>query len=87
MPLATRLISSKLVNKFGFEEHQTHHNRYQLRIDGQLVAWTKLSHGHREESDQMLAVIARQLGVSRRDLYDMVECRLDRDNYVHRVTS
>ncbi len=82
MPVAARLLDSVLVNKLGFTRRDSHHNFYELRIQGQLVHRTKISHGARDLSDKLLAAIARQMGITRQRLLDIIACHIDRDGYL-----
>ena len=86
MPVAARVLASTLEHKFRFDPIQGRHTKYRLVVDGQWVANTQVSHGWGEISDQMLAKIARQLGVSRKQLQLMVDCSISRDAYISLIT-
>jgi hypothetical protein len=90
MPLSARDVESKLLNKFNFSPAQnrnTDHKWYELQIEGIPVISTKLSHGIRELSDDLLAMIARQLHVRKKFLVEMVNCTKSSSDYIQQVTT
>ena len=83
LPIAAADLRSALSNKFGFAEASgAKHDKYRLEISGQYVAHTVVSRSHREISDALLSVVARQLGVSSGDLRSMIQCTIDRAGYL-----
>lgn len=74
-------MDSTLVNKLGFAKKGRKHRVYCLEIEGKEVVRTLISHGAREISDRMMAVMARQMGISRAQLLDIVKCALYREDY------
>jgi hypothetical protein len=60
------------------------HRYYELYIDGQWVLQTKISTGtgYREIGDTLVARIAKQLRVDKRQLTDLVDCSMSYDDYV-----
>jgi|GEM_PF-3664608 len=58
------------------------HDKFRLRVDGKYLAHTVVSRGHNDISEVISSLIARQLGVSKRDLHQMIDCTLDRDGYI-----
>ncbi len=88
MPLAARALRTALTGKFGFTcdgSGRGPHDKYKLEIDGVWVAHTQVSRGARDIDDSLVSAIGRQLGVTRRQVYDMVECRIDRPSYLDLV--
>ncbi len=82
MPVSARLLDGILLNKLGFTRRDSHHVFYELRIQGQLARRTKISHSARDLSDKLLSAIARQIGVTRQQLLDIIACHIDRDGYL-----
>ncbi|MCL5884630.1 MAG: hypothetical protein M1377_04715 [Deltaproteobacteria bacterium] len=76
-PRKTRTIRSALLSK-GFIADDTHHEMYWFVFDGRKTSIrTRISHGVSEYGDNLLALIARQVGLSRQELYRLVDCPMD----------
>lgn len=78
-----RTLSRSLRRK-GFTQRSGHHTFFHYKtVDGQSTSiFTKLSHGAREQlSDGLVADIARQLRLSKRDLEALVSCSLSQEDY------
>jgi hypothetical protein len=86
MPLPARLVESALVNKLGFRRENRKHKFYLLEIAGNLVRKTMISHGERQIGDKLLSTMARELGITRRQLEDIVACTLSRDDYLRLIS-
>lgn len=82
MPRDARDLISGLKQK-GFVQSEGDHHFFRLHIDGkkQIIS-TKVSHGEREIGDPLLGKMARQIGLSRRDFLQLVDCPLTFDRYV-----
>lgn len=67
MPLPRDDVERALEHKLGFKRDETDHWRFRLVIRGRQIVRTKSSHGtkYRELGDQLLALMARELQVSR----------------------
>jgi hypothetical protein len=79
--LASMLVS--LRNKFGFQAVPgTKHEALSLIVDGRKVASTRFSRGHAEISDDILTLIARQIGVNLGQLKKMYGCSISKDVYL-----
>lgn len=63
------------------------HHFYELCIDDQWVLQTKVSTGtgYRELGDSLLAQIAKQLRVDKRQLTDLVNCPMGYDEYIEHL--
>lgn len=82
MGFTTRQIDQALQSK-GFRKRESHHAVYILFIgDRKTSIRTKLSHGRQEYGDSLLAQMARQLGLSRAELNDLIRCPLSGTQYV-----
>lgn len=82
MPLLVRDLEAMLVNKLGFTWRDGKHRIYSLEVRGLRVASTALSHGERELGDNRVSEMARQLGIARKQLLALVQCTLNRDDYL-----
>ncbi len=84
MPLKTRDLEQKLVNKFSFKiapNRSVDHRWYELQIPGCPPVFTKVSHGQREISAKLEGMIARQLRVRKEFLREMVGCTKSAEEY------
>lgn len=81
MPISARKMDSILVNVLGFYRKGRKHRVYVLEIGGREVARTLISHGTRELSDRMLAVMARQMGITSRQLRAIVRGEIGKEGY------
>jgi hypothetical protein len=81
-PRPVRKIRSALLSK-GFFEDNTHHHYFWLCINGEdSNIRTRVSHGARECDGYILARMAGQLKLSRRQLDDLLDCPLSGEAYV-----
>lgn len=88
MPIPAPELRAALIGKLGFESSGSGkgpHEKYVLKTGGAYLAHTMVPRGRSDLGDPLLSMIARQLGVSRRDVYLMVACTMDRETYVHRL--
>lgn len=76
-----RDVDRALVGKLGFEKHDTHHHVYRLRLDGQLVVRTFISHGERELGPFLADKMAKQMRLRISELDDAVNCPLSQEAY------
>lgn len=75
-------IESALLSK-GFIPHQTDHEYLWLYVAGKKTSVkTWLSHGIYEYGDDLLAKVKKQLGVSKKQLLDLIKCPLSHEDYV-----
>lgn len=82
MPKDAKDVAAGLSKK-GFAARNSHHTFFHLYVDGKKRAvYTKISHGTREIDDKLLGMMARQVGLSKRDFHDLIDCPLSSDDYV-----
>ncbi len=78
----TKQIKSALERK-GFVQSNSDHKVFRLHVKGKITGIrTQLSHGSNEYNDNLLALVARQLRLRRRQLDDLIDCPLSGDDYV-----
>lgn len=92
MPIEREKIRSGLLAKWDgkpksgkFVETGTDHELYRLEIDGRRYAvGTKLSRGtkYKDYSDDLVRDVYRQLGLTKRELTDLLDCNLKMDEYI-----
>lgn len=76
-PRKTKAIRAALLKK-GFIADDTHHEMFWLIIDGKKTSVrTRISHGAKEYGDELLALVARQVGLSKQELYRLIDCPMD----------
>jgi hypothetical protein len=83
MPLSARKVDRALVHKAGFIRQDRRHRVYLLEVAGRTVAQTLMSHGAREIDDSLIALMARQIGLTSQQFKDLVNCPLTRQAYLH----
>lgn len=81
MPVSTRKMDRILVNVLGFERRMGRHQIYILRLRGKQVARTLISHGVREIGDDLMAVMARQMGITLSELKKIIAGKMAREEY------
>ena len=64
MPISARKMDRTLASVLGFERRMGRHQIYILRIGGKQVARTLISHGVREIGNDLVAMMARQMGIT-----------------------
>ena len=80
--IKTKAIRSALESK-GFKHDNTHHEYLWLYIgDRKTNVRTRLSHGRSEYGEDLLAKVKKQLGLSKKQLFDLVGCPLNYETYV-----
>ncbi len=82
MPIPARILDRILVNDLGFRRTGRKHRVYVLEIEGREVVRTLISHGSRELTERMLAVMARQMGISRAELHALARGDMGRAEYL-----
>lgn len=82
MPKPAKDVAASLKKK-GFVPSNSDHIKYYLHVGGRrTVIRTKVSHGEKEISDNLLSLMARQLKLTRKQLMDLVDCPLSFSDYV-----
>ena len=83
MPHRTRAVTAALLAK-GFLQIGSKHRRYRYHtLDGvRTGVHTVMSHGSRREiDDSLLAAMARQVRLSRREFDELVRCPMSQSRY------
>jgi hypothetical protein len=76
-PRKTKAIRAALLKK-GFVAEDTHHEMFWLVVDGKKTSVrTRISHGAKEYGDELLALVARQVGLSKQEMYRLIDCPMD----------
>jgi len=89
LPFDTRTISSSLKKK-GFDENKSsNHSRYEyISTSGVHTEFrTHMSHanpGH-EIGPSLIAMMSRQVGLSKKDFEDLIRCPLSREGYEKKI--
>ncbi len=85
MPRKVRQVLSSVKAKGFFEDREGHHIFliYETRDSFRTEIRTRVSHqsGGGDISDSLLAAMARQVRLSRRDLEQLIDCPLSREEY------
>jgi hypothetical protein len=85
MQLKTRDIERSLPDK-GFEREGGDHVYFSLLYEGKDCGIsTYFSHGENEIGDPLIARMAKQVKLSKRDFVRLVECPMDRAEYVEKL--
>jgi hypothetical protein len=90
MPYKPSEIESRLQNKFGFSpspNHSSDHRWYELKLPGLPKIATKVSHNKKDVGSKIESKIVRQLRVSKRFFYGMMDCYRSREDYSEQVTT
>lgn len=84
---ATKKIQGALERK-GFAPNGSDHKVLRLYVNGKKTRIrTHLSHGLHEYGDNLLAIVARQLKLRRKQLDDLIDCPLSGEAYVNLLIS
>jgi hypothetical protein len=76
-PRKTKTIRAALLKK-GFVAENTHHEMFWLVVDGKKTSVrTRISHGAKEYGDELLALVARQVGLGKQEMYRLIDCPMD----------
>ena len=76
-PRKTRTIRAAFLSK-GFISDETHHEMFWLVVGGKKTSIrTRISHGAKKYDDQLLTLMSRQIGLSKTELYRLVDCPMD----------
>ncbi len=82
MPCKTKDIDEALVKK-GFTKREGDHHFYEFIYKSQKTALrTKISHSHKEISDQLIAHMSRQLQLVKKEFLSLIACPLSEEDYV-----
>jgi hypothetical protein len=82
VPRPARAVDSALLQK-GFRSHNSDHVYYYLHVDGRkTMIRTKISHNARDITENLLALMARQVKLTKRQFLELVDCPLTNEQYV-----
>jgi len=84
MPAARDEIEAALKKK-GFVLNDGDHRYFRLHVDGRATAiFTKTSHGNKYKTlgDALVAAMAKQLKLTKKQFGDLVDCRMSGDAYL-----
>ena len=82
---SSRDIERALLRK-GFRARDSHHRQFMLfENDAPLPVFTYLSHDGKEYGDNLLALVARQMHLSKRELLEFIDCRMSGSSYVAKL--
>ena len=81
MPVPARKMDRILVNILGFERRMGRHQIYILKVGGRQVARTLISHGTREIGNDLMGVMARQMGIGLSQLKKIIGGEIGREEY------
>ncbi len=81
MPISARKMDQILVQVLGYERRMGRHQIYVLTLGGQQVARTVISHGSREIGDELMGLMAQQMGVTVAQLKKIVAGDISREEY------
>lgn len=75
-------VSSRLCGKGFVKNDRSDHCRFLLYVDGRKTRIrTMISHGEREIGEELIHRMAAQLKLSKDEFLDLVDCRLDGEEY------
>lgn len=85
MTLKVRDIKGALTNK-GFSADDTHHTIYWFFArDKKTSINTKISQGEREIGDPLIALMARQMRLTKGDFVKFVSCEISGEEYLAKL--
>lgn len=88
MPRKQADVERTLLSKgFRKKEGDHHYFIYHSKAGRKTRVFTKTSHGEREVSDSLLALMAKQAKLSKSDFLNLVDCPLSRDQYEEKLIS
>jgi len=67
----------------GFQQSNNKHKYYHLYLNGKKEASTYVSHGKNQDlSQKLLGLMAKELGISIKDVVDLIKCPLSTEEYL-----
>lgn len=85
MPKPAKDAGAALCRK-GFQSHQSDHVYYYFYANGRKTAVrTKISHGEKEIGDNLLAVMARQVKLTKKLFGELVDCSMTQEQYLRKL--
>jgi predicted RNA binding protein YcfA (HicA-like mRNA interferase family) len=85
MPRDAKDVAAGLAVK-GFVRREGDHHFYSLLVGGKKTGIiTKVSHGEKEIHDGLLAQMAKQTRLVKKDFLDLVDCPLSAEDYLRKL--
>ncbi|MGA2500836.1 MAG: hypothetical protein ABSH20_24125 [Tepidisphaeraceae bacterium] len=85
MPKPAKEVGASLLKK-GFVALENDHTHYHLYVEGKkTIVSTMISHGEKEIGDPLLATMARQVKLTRKQFIELVDCPLTLEQYVKQL--
>lgn len=85
MPRDAKNVAAGLAVK-GFVLREGDHHFYSLVVGGKKTGiFTKVSHGEKEIHDGLLAQMAKQTKLVKKDFLDLVDCPLSAEDYLKKL--
>ena len=82
MPRDAKKVAANLTSK-GFTTLESDHTFYRLFVDGKNTGIrTKISHGEKEIHDGLLAQMAKQTKLIKKEFLELVDCPLTFERYL-----
>lgn len=79
--LKTKDIKTSLCKK-GFVEDNNNHKKLNFLLDGKKTRMrTQYSHGKNEVGEPLISMMARQIGLTKKQFIDLVSCSLSEEEY------
>jgi len=80
------VVQASLVRK-GMILKKGHHKIFRLEIDGVTTVITRISHGENELGDTLLAEMAKQVKLNKKQFLDLIECPLSQAEWIEIIKS
>ncbi len=86
MPRDRRIVDKGLLKK-GFVKSERDHTYYTFHTTSgvKTSVFTKVSHGAREISDNLLSKMSRQVRLSRSEFDELIDCTISRHDYEQKL--
>lgn len=85
MPRDAKSVAAGLAGK-GFSLREGDHHFYSLVVGGKKTGiFTKISHGEREIHDGLLAQMAKQTRLVKKDFLDLIDCPMSAAEYLKKL--
>jgi hypothetical protein len=76
-------VRKQLARKFHFvDAGGTRHDRFELEIEGELVAYVVVERHKNDIRDTLIGRMASQLSVSPRQFREMIQCQISNDDFL-----
>jgi hypothetical protein len=65
----------------GMERDENHHHMFRKQVDGVTVLVTRISHNAKEINDGLARLMGKQLVLSLKEFWELVDCSLDEEGW------